>query len=577
MIDNNAVEHFSDNENINKLENEFFEIDELQDDSFDFDRLQNELELKLEDQFSDLDDLEKDFENIGNFDNLGDTIGTLVWEQFVNQVGVVAGEDFIKENRGLKLDLRNSSHIQTTENFSKGKIAIHNSEINFQERYDTWQTKFRKDENGDVITHNTRTGKQEATLASGARNNFDIGRPTGSKLDNTDMDHIVSAGEIIRNADANAHLSVEQQVAFANSYKNLNEMDAGQNRSKSDLPMNDWLDNPNKNGQKPNEIFDIDDNLDKDYRAKDKKAREEFQKEIKDGQDRSIKTGKQSQKKEAFRIGGKALRSVIMVLFSELVKSIIQKLIKWFKVAEKNISNLIAYLKDSIMDFLKNLKEHLKNVGDVLFTTIATAIFGPIVGLLKKSWLILKKGYESLKQAINYIKDPINRKQDKSILMFEVSKIIIAGITAGGAIILGDVIEKGLMAVPIFAAPIPLLGSLASLLGIFFGAVGSGIIGALALHIIDKIISDKQKSLIIERQINTNNEILDTQNRLITISTENLVHTKQNVSDNITARHKLLSETIAKSKQITLANEGKNENTNAHKEDFDNIFDLLNK
>lgn len=35
----------------------------------------------------------------------------VVWEQFVNQVAVTAGEDFIKENRGLHLDLRKEAHI----------------------------------------------------------------------------------------------------------------------------------------------------------------------------------------------------------------------------------------------------------------------------------------------------------------------------------------------------------------------------------------------------------------------------------------------------------------------------------
>lgn len=577
MNNSNALGHFPDNENFNELKNEFCETDEIPDDTFDFDTLQNELELKLEDQFSDLEDFEKDFEKISNPDALGETIGALVWEQFINQIGVVAGEDFIKENRNLKLDLRNSSHIQTTENFSKGKIATHNSKINFEERYNISQAKFRKDENGNIITHNTRTGKQEATLSPGARNDFDIGRPTGSRSNNTDVDHVVSAGEIVRNPEANTHLSAEQQVAFANSASNLNEMDAGQNRSKSDLSMSDWLDNPNRNGQKPNEIFDINDDLDKDYRSKDKIAREELQKKIKEGQERSKNTGKQSQKEEVFRIGGKALRSVIMVLLTELVRNIIQKLIKWFKAAEKNLNNLIEYLKESIMDFFKNLRQHLKNVGHTLFTTVATAILGPIVGLLKKSWLILKKGYESLKEAINYIKDPNNRKQDTSILVLEVSKIIIAGLTAGGSILLGEIIEKGLTTVPIFAAPIPLLGSLASILGIFFGAIVSGIIGALALNIIDKIISNKQKSLVTERQINKGNEILDTQNQLITISAENLIHTKQNVFNNINTRHHFLSETLAKSKQKISLAENNNESNKNQNDDLDNIFDILNK
>ena len=36
----------------------------------------------------------------------------------------------------------------------------------------------------------------------------------------------------------------DEQISFANSEKNLNEMDAGQNRSKGDKAMTDWLDKP---------------------------------------------------------------------------------------------------------------------------------------------------------------------------------------------------------------------------------------------------------------------------------------------------------------------------------------------
>ena len=66
------------------------------------------------------------------------------------QIGIIAGEDFIKENRGLTLDLRNSAHIQTTENFANGKIASHNSSIDYQERYDNWQSNFVRDEHSNI-------------------------------------------------------------------------------------------------------------------------------------------------------------------------------------------------------------------------------------------------------------------------------------------------------------------------------------------------------------------------------------------------------------------------------------------
>ena len=95
------------------------------------------LERELASHMSELSGLEEDFEKIGSPDTLGETVMNVVWDQFINQIGIIAGEDFIKENRGLTLDLRSSAHIQTTENFANGKIASHNSSIDYQERYDS--------------------------------------------------------------------------------------------------------------------------------------------------------------------------------------------------------------------------------------------------------------------------------------------------------------------------------------------------------------------------------------------------------------------------------------------------------
>ena len=52
--------------------------------------------------------------------------------------------------------------------------------------------------------------KEEATLVKGARKPFDEGRPSGS-----DENHTVSAAEIIRDPAANAHMTKEEQIAFA--------------------------------------------------------------------------------------------------------------------------------------------------------------------------------------------------------------------------------------------------------------------------------------------------------------------------------------------------------------------------
>lgn len=526
-----------------------FQISQIEFDAedMDFAQLESQLEAELDSQMEDLKVLEEEHDKIGNPATIGETVKNVVWEQFINQVGVIAGEDFIRENRGLTLDLRDSAHIQTTENFEKGKIATHNDKIDYQKRYDDWQANFQHDENGDVKTHQTRTGKQEATLVNGARKPFDEGRPTGSVERGTDMDHTVSAGEIIRDPAANAHLSKEEQIAFANSEANLNEMNAGQNRSKGDKSMTDWLDNPNKNGQKPDEIFDINEEQKEKYREKDKEARTEYERVKKEGEKRSIETGKKSQREEAFRIGGKALRSVIMGLLASLIKDIIQKLVAWFRSGKRSLSTFIDSVKLAIKSFLSNLKTHLLNAGNTLITTIFTAIFGPVIGMIKKAWIFLKQGYKSVKEAIEFFKNPANKNMPFSIKMMEVGKIIVTGATAGGAILLGETIEKGLMTIPVFAFQIPLLGSLASLLGMFFGALISGLIGALALNLIDKMIAKKQRSINQSQQINKKNDIINSQEQILVVTAAQAANDNKDTAQNVMNRHQEANDIIEKS------------------------------
>lgn len=508
---------------------------------FDFDELEEKLQRQLEDELSDMQFLVDEKEKIGSLENLGNIVMNVVWEQFLNQVAVTAGEDFIKENRGLHLDLRKEVHIQTTENFAKGKIATHNTKIDYQNRYNDWQSNFMKDENGNIVMHQTRTGKQEATLVRGARKPFDEGRPTGSVENHTDMDHTVSAAEIIRDPAANAHMTKEEQIAFANSEANLNEMDSSLNRSKGDKSMTDWLDNPNSSGQKPDEIFDISVEDEAKMRQNDVEAREEYKKRKTIAEQRSIEAGKKSLKEEAFRIGGKALRAVLMQLLTELVREIIAKLVKWFKSSKKALDTLLDSLKEAIHSFIGKMKQHLINAGNTLFTTVATAIIGPIVGTIKKVWIMLKQGWSSLKNAIAYIKDPANKGKPIGRLLMEVGKIVIAGMTGIGAMVLGEVIEKGLIAIPIFAVEIPLLGSLANILGIFLGALVAGIIGAIAINIIEKQIEKSMKRKNIVSQINKGNEILRTQYQLQIINEAKLGHTKSEVTQNIYECHSAAS------------------------------------
>ena len=154
--------------------------------------------------------------------------------------------------------------------------------------------------------------------------------------------------------------------------------------------------------------------------------------------------------------------------------------------------------------------------------------------------------------------------------MMEVGKIVIAGMTGIGAMVLGEVIEKGLMTIPIFAVEIPLLGSLANILGIFLGAVVAGIIGAIAITIIEKQIEKSMKRDNVDAQIEKGNEILRTQHQLQAVHEVKLDHTKGTTAQNIYDRHVAAANVMADSVESIRKN-------CATDESIDDAFDDINK
>ena len=255
----------------------------------------------------------------------------------------------------------------------------------------------------------------------------------------------------------------------------------------------------------------------KAYSKKIAEAEEEYENVKKKVNNVQLKLGNSLKKKEAIRIGEKALRSIVMGLFASLIKDIIRKLIVWFRPGNRKLNTFIDSIKEAISSFVADIKKHLLNAANTLVTTIATAIWGPVIGMIKKAWIFLKQGHMSVKQAIIFLNDPANKNMPFSLKMMEVGKIFIVGLTAGGAIVLSEAIEKGLLTIPGFAFEIPLLGSLANIIGMFLGALVSGLIGALALNIIDRVISNKLRKLNVEQQIEKKSDIIKTQGRFLNL------------------------------------------------------------
>ena len=510
--------------------------------------LENEIKLSLQE----LEELNKQQAEIGTPDGLGKTLMNTVWEQFELQLAVQAGEDFIKGNKWQTLDLSDDAHIQTTENFEKGKIATHNTKIDYQERYEQFESQFQHNEDGSrkmQVDH--RTGQEKAVLEKGARERFDRGRPMGSKT--VHKDHTIPAAEIARDAAANAHLSWEEQEKFANSETNLVDLDASANQSKGDSSMKEWLDSE-RDGRKPAERFNIDE---EQLRETDKKARRKYNRLKKEGEKRSVEEGKKSQMDEAMRAGEGALKAIVMSLLKDLIKKIFTKFVSWLKNSSRSISELLAHMKEAVSNFIRDLKKNVFSSLKASAISIMEMFWGKIVRTLTKVYSFIKQGWVSLKDAYKYITNPENRKKPVSIMVMEVSKIIIAGLSGASAILLGEFIEDALMTIPVFAIEIPFFGSIASIVGLFLGAVVAGIIGGIAINVINYFIKKKLRSMVVDQKIDKGNEILKKQNELIGIETQRTSIQKERVAKNIMERHQQAAQVQKESIEIIFENSQK--------------------
>ena len=523
--------------------------------------LRSSLQVELNDILDELSSIEEDREKLQNNQYLEEAIQDIIWDQVQNQLAVQIGEEFIKDNNGQKLDLRKDAHIQTTENFEKGKFASHNREFNYQERYDKWQDNFVRDNLGNIQTHTTRSGRIVNTLTKEARRPFDKGRPTGSKEKGTQMDHTVSAGEIIRDAKTNAFMTKEEQIAFANSKANLYEIRSEINQAKGDQSTTELLDNPNSKGQYAREVHNISSKEERQLREKNNEARAKYDQVRDEAEKRAIQSGKKSRRKEALKVTGKALKAAVLQLLTEFLREIVKKFISWLGEREKNFGNFIAKVKEAITNFISNLSHHVLGVGQSMVTMLATSIIGPVVGTFMQVWTFIQQGWRSLTEAIDYLKNPENKNKSTSVKMLEIGKIIVAGVTAAGAIVLSSAIGATLLSIfPPLAVEIPLLGSLSGLIGTFMGATVAGIAGAFVLKLIDQMIVDKQIDELTNKKIDKYNDKLIVQDQMNAVEMALVQVDKMESLSQMEDRHRQAGEIMKDELSFLLEEKEKDDN-----------------
>ena len=490
---------------------------------FDFDELEKDLQSQLDEDLSDLEFLKEEKEKIGNPDALGEIILNEIWTQFGNQIGL----DMTNETLNQKYDREHQG--ETYDDIGKEVMQ---------------DPKYKKANNE----------MKEQQISGNLKDEY-----TGKNINQNDkanLDHVVSRKELYENA-RRKQAGIDTKD-LANMDENLKATNESLNKSKGAKSIDEYtdpakreqrekdlreqnehankkIDNSNKsdrekqmekekNDKRLNDKLDADDEL---MKKVDAEARKAINKDIIKG----------VAKETAKKAGKDALKQMAVTGLFALLKEVMNGFVRFLKSKAKSFKNFLEELKNAIKSFLNKIINILHTGVSSAIGTIASEIFGPIVSTFKKLSSLIKQGVSSLMEAIRYLRNKDNKNKPFSIKVAQVGKIITVGLVAGGAIFLGDFFEKLLLSVPGMQVELPLLGSLANVIGMFLASLVSGLVGAIGINLIDKFIAKKQKAEATKSILEKGNQVIIKQQQIQIVNEILLERDKESAQSNISERH----------------------------------------
>jgi len=535
--------------------------------SFDFDELEEKLQSQLKLELSELEILKENQKQIGNPDNLGKVIEDVIWEQFANQIGL----DITDETLIQKYDREHpEGYEEVGKQVMKDKVYIAAKNKMKQQQ-----------QNGELVDAYTGIEFQ--------------------KNDKMNVDHVIPRKKLFDNARRKqAGLSVKQ---LANKAENLQPTNESLNKSKGEKTNKEYI---LKRKEREKDLIKVNERANKkiensnlsdlEKKSQIKKNNKRLQDKLDANTDKMLEAQKKAEnaikkdvavgavKQVGEKAGKDALKVMAISALFTLLKEIMNGLVRFFKSKKKSMDNFLSEMKNSIKGFFEKILNFIQTGVSNFIGTIVSEIFGPIVSTIRKLASVIKQSVSSVSEAIHYLLDKKNRNISFPIKIMQVGKIIIVGLTGIAALELSEIIEKGLGTIlpALSLIQIPLLGSLANIIGIFMGAVVSGIIGAIAINLIERMIKRQYEMEITDKKIDKSNEILGLQHKIINLNENKVVETKERMSTNIKERHRQTANYIKNTfnkifnKKIeTNKNEVSKENSN--KDKFDEINSLLDE
>lgn len=498
------------------------QLNEELTESFDFDELEEKLQSQLEEELSDLEFLKEEKEKIGNPDALGKVILDEVWKQFGNQIGLdmtneTLNQKYYREHQG-----------ETYEDV--GKQVMHDP-------------KYKEANKVMKERHQSGNLKDEYTGKNINQN------------DNANLDHVVARKELYENVRRKqAGINTED---LANKDENLKPTNESLNKSKGAKSVDECISSKEQRekdlreqNERANKKIDESNMSDVEKQKAKEKNNKRLQDKLVADDELMKKADKEARKainkdiakgvaKETAKKAGKdALKTMAVSALFSLLKEVMNGFVRFLNSQAKSFQSFLDEMKKAIKSFFEKITNVLQTGASSVVGTIVTEIFGPIVSTFKKLASLIKQGVSSVMKAVRYLSNKENKNKPFSIKVAQVGKIITAGLVAGGAIVLGESFEKVLLLlVPGMQIELPLMGTLANIIGMFLASLVSGLVGAIIINLIDKFIAKKQKSDAQAAAIEQENQVIATQHQIWIVNEVHLEQDKDRIHADISERH----------------------------------------
>ena len=514
------------------MENELLVLntEEVNDsENLNYDELEELLEEQFTMEFSNLEKLELECKEISSPDKLGDVILDEIWSQFANQIGLDMTSDTL-----LK---------QYNDKHPNGYTKEEGAKIMKDKRYtDANNAMKERQKNGNL--KDEYTGK---TLKINEKVN---------------LDHVVPRKQIFENpwrkiADIDPADLANKSENFATTNESLNKSkgaksnsDYIKNRELREKDLKDQLKRANEKIDKKN-ISDAEKKhlkAENEKRLNDKLAADS--KKMLKAEKRAKKAiNKDIAKKASVRMANKAGKDAVKAMFVAalfgMLKEIMNALVRFFKSKKRSFDTFLEEMKNALHSFFSKIKDFIKVGIDSFVGSIVGEIIGAFAQKLKKLPNLIKQLFGSIRESISYLSNPENQSHSTEIKIAHISKIITSALVGVGAMFLGEYCEKYLLTIPKFGDPIPLLGTIANILGMFLASLLTGILGAVIINRLDQFISKKLIEENQKQQADKKNELLRIQDVQIFVAEQNVAVKRNHIFSKMSQNHQKLRELLS--------------------------------